>query len=453
MTPEQLEAHRVRFEQRYAATFENLRAEEVPPPEEIAADLKGARDGDSYPSFLPGVRNAWQAYQWAIQDAARQHITEFGELQDAEPNGQWLRSGGLLYRLTDGPHPENCDEINVTMVDGSRDDKPRAARAQMLLKQLSIDWKQRAQEAELMAECTTMLRNDLIEAGVIDASVPPMMLTEAILGALQDRPLSHPKSIEAAATMPQYWSVSISVDGSDIVSIGHNWLSGSRPLEERDEQTILGAAQHLLSFIGYGLPPSSFHPYDDAAPVVPAPVAIAWLPIESAPKDMGARLFLVDGYCVQGFMDATGVLNVQSEISPHWRKMRGTPTHWMPLPPAPGAQAAPGVGDEWRELFWSVARALNCLPSTYVDGNTHVYKQAEKYAAIATAAPVAQLSEPTYDMVTAYLDAQRAAVEASDREFGRPNVGGMRTCDVRNACFAGLKAALAAAPTTPKDAP
>ena len=70
MNPEQLEAHRVRFEQRYAKTFSNLRAEEVPPPEEIAADLKGARDGDSYPSFLPGVRNAWQAYQWAIEDAA-----------------------------------------------------------------------------------------------------------------------------------------------------------------------------------------------------------------------------------------------------------------------------------------------------------------------------------------------------------------------------------------------
>lgn len=75
------------------------------------------------------------------------------------------------------------------------------------------------------------------------------------------------------ASMPQYWSVAVNVDGSDIVSIGHNWLSGNRPLESNDEQTILGAAQHLLSFIGYGMPKSSFDPDDAAAPAVPAPVA------------------------------------------------------------------------------------------------------------------------------------------------------------------------------------
>jgi hypothetical protein len=60
---------------------------------------------------------------------------------------------------------------------------------------------------------------------------------------------------------------------------------------------------------------------------------------------------------------------------------------------AAAAVPAPGARDEWRELFWAVARALNCLPSTYVDGNAHVYKQAEKYAAIATAAPVASASQ------------------------------------------------------------
>ena len=48
---------------------------------------------------------------------------------------------------------------------------------------------------------------------------------------------------------------------------------------------------------------------------------------------------------------------------------------------ATSATAAPDM--KWRELFWAVARALNCLPSTYVDANAHVYLQAEKYAAIA----------------------------------------------------------------------
>ena len=41
--------------------------------------------------------------------------------------------------------------------------------------------RQKISENELMAECTVMLRDDLIEAGIIDKTVPPMMLTEAIL--------------------------------------------------------------------------------------------------------------------------------------------------------------------------------------------------------------------------------------------------------------------------------
>ena len=41
--------------------------------------------------------------------------------------------------------------------------------------------RQKVSETELMAECTVMLRDDLIEAGIVDYFVPPMMLTEAIL--------------------------------------------------------------------------------------------------------------------------------------------------------------------------------------------------------------------------------------------------------------------------------
>jgi hypothetical protein len=36
---------------------------------------------------------------------------------------------------------------------------------------------------------------------------------------------------------------------------------------------------------------------------------------------------------------------------------------------------------KWRELFWSVARALGCLPSTSPDANAHVYLKAERLAA------------------------------------------------------------------------
>lgn len=49
----------------------------------------------------------------------------------------WLQSDGLLYRLTDGLHPENRDEINVTMAEGSRSIESRARRASELLDKLS----------------------------------------------------------------------------------------------------------------------------------------------------------------------------------------------------------------------------------------------------------------------------------------------------------------------------
>lgn len=62
---------------------------------------------------------------------------------------------------------------------------------------------------------------------------------------------------------------------------------------------------------------------------------MSWQPIETVPQDMASRLFLVKGFCVQGFVDATGTLMVQSEVSPHWRKMRNKPTHWLPLPAKP----------------------------------------------------------------------------------------------------------------------
>lgn len=51
------------------------------------------------------------------------------------------------------------------------------------------------------------------------------------------------------------------------------------------------------------------------------------------------------------------------------------------------------------------------------------------------------LPAPTDEMVNAYLAAQRAAVEDADK-FGRPNAGGLHTNTVREACRAGLTAAL-----------
>ena len=56
-------------------------------------------------------------------------------------------------------------------------------------------------------------------------------------------------------------------------------------------------------------------------------------------------------------------------------------------------------------------------------------------------APVQQAGEITDAMVDAYLSAQRRTVEEADK-FGRPNVGGLHTNTVREACRNGLRAAL-----------
>lgn len=75
-----------------------------------------------------------------------------------------------------------------------------------------------------------------------------------------------------------------------------------------------------------------------------------WLPIETAPKGYESRLFRVNGFCIQGFTDATGVLCAQNDRQSR-RKMHGKPTHWMPVPtapakPAPAADACLGSPDK-----------------------------------------------------------------------------------------------------------
>lgn len=54
------------------------------------------------------------------------------EQSGVEPDG-WRQDHGLLYRLTDDPNPQNRDEINVTMADGSRSVESRTRRASELL--------------------------------------------------------------------------------------------------------------------------------------------------------------------------------------------------------------------------------------------------------------------------------------------------------------------------------
>lgn len=55
-----------------------------------------------------------------------------------------------------------------------------------------------------------------------------------------------------------------SVNGQDILCITNDALAGSGEPSQAEEQAIIGMAQHLLAFVGYGMPPCDFDP-DDAA--------------------------------------------------------------------------------------------------------------------------------------------------------------------------------------------
>ena len=67
------------------------------------------------------------------------------EVQPAPTDG-WLQDGGLLYRLTDDGSPQNRDEINVTMADGSRSPEARARRAGELLDRIRAGSQVQARE-------------------------------------------------------------------------------------------------------------------------------------------------------------------------------------------------------------------------------------------------------------------------------------------------------------------
>lgn len=81
----------------------------------------------------------WDSPQWmetaetvAAIAVMRKALAE-PEQSEPVPSDGWLQDGSLLYRLTDESKPQNRDEINVTMADGSRSEASRTRRAGELL--------------------------------------------------------------------------------------------------------------------------------------------------------------------------------------------------------------------------------------------------------------------------------------------------------------------------------
>lgn len=112
----------------------------------------------------------------------------------ATPSNDHLASMAMRYRHDFGLLDESTKAaILVTMKQLFEEatgrgfyQLPEAPRQPKTRKQIEI---------EMMSECTVLLRHDLIEAGIIKASVAPMFLTEAILHAFQQEKLKTPESV------------------------------------------------------------------------------------------------------------------------------------------------------------------------------------------------------------------------------------------------------------------
>lgn len=85
-------------------------------------------------------------------------------------NAGWMKSGALLYRLTDDRKPVNRDEIRVTMADGSRTDEACSRRAgelfDMLAAATAVPVAQGEREAlrDAQREAVTPLIGPLLDA-------------------------------------------------------------------------------------------------------------------------------------------------------------------------------------------------------------------------------------------------------------------------------------------------
>lgn len=115
--------------------------------------------------------------------------------------------------------------------------------------------------------------------------------------------------------------------------------------------------------------------------------------------------------------------------------------------PAPTTEQAGSDCDEERCSYCDGTGDVHDLTGEW-RGTCHCPAGQRENARITTvlAAPGGEApapAAPTDKMVDAYLSEQRRVVEEADR-FGRPNVGGLHTNTVREACRAGIAAAMAA---------
>lgn len=161
-----------------------------------------------------------------------------------------------------------------------------------------------------------------------------------------------PAVAAARPAMPETWHVVAHIKGEPVLSIGYDWVSG-RELASEEEHAIVGMAQHLLSFVGYGLPPSDFNPDDDAAhqaqPGAAAPaVAATREPSPTAGMNIAQRILHVGGRNNDaGYVEFGSIQAVEALVR---QVLRDIPT--------PAAVSAPSVPDGWKLGIEAAAKML-----------------------------------------------------------------------------------------------
>lgn len=168
--------------------------------------------------------------------------------------------------------------------------------------------------------------------------------------------------------MPEHWGVVVRVNGDNILCIGESYLHGKRELSEAEENAVIGVAQHLLAFVGYGLPPSSFDPdADDAARTAAQPETahqVATQPTAPSMTLPAERSLFKEQFRhldLEEMPDAWGrPVFKHSHVDAIWHGWRQRAaislldTHTRP---SPTAQAAPaGATDQDGEAFRTAAR-------------------------------------------------------------------------------------------------
>lgn len=98
---------------------------------------------------------------------------------------RWARAAGFQTGVVHGPDGNPVHPLVLPVGHGCIVELERVVA--LAISDAVAAERQKRREAEGMAECMDMVRQELISAGIISKDVPPMMVPEAVVSALHSR--------------------------------------------------------------------------------------------------------------------------------------------------------------------------------------------------------------------------------------------------------------------------